>query len=428
MAGARALAIILVAVTAWACSPTNTPLHAPTASSQTSTTDLASQATSPVGSRCGDSRGDSHEPTYAFPKVSIQLGSDYCQEIGQLADPQFLSLTNDGPLVAFNARDVGDNGNLWFGDLRTQSIKVVYKAPQAAGALTDIWWPQLASGQLLWLEDQHAGNNSSDPVDAWSLKDMDLASGNIRVLAHDQMPKYGGHMYVERIRFDGQRVGLQESLANGLWQIEVRDLSGRVEGIEELAGDAYDFALTTDGIIYSVGKANEASGAIGQMHLWHWSAKSGRQLIGPDAYQVNADGNLAAWVLDPVASKNTSGWFGDQRLYVATAPSSSAQPISPDPRGGASIGLDGMACGSGTVAWWERESYAGNSWLDTLTLWQPGWSSPIQVDTEGNTSYFLSLRGNWLIWPEENGRGNSPLLERIRGVPLSLLEVERPAS
>lgn len=83
-----------------------------------------------------------------------------------------------------------------------------------------------------------------------------------------------------------------------------------------------------------------------------------------------------------------------------------------------------MACGSGTVAWWQREAYY-DSWLDALTVWQPSWSSPIQVDTEGNSSYFVADRGGWLIWMEESGRDKAPLMERVRGVPLSVLTQQR---
>jgi hypothetical protein len=88
------------------------------------------------------------------------------------------------------------------------------------------------------------------------------------------------------------------------------------------------------------------------------------------------------------------------------------------------MGIDGMACGSGTVAWWEREN-DDSAPRGVLTLWQPGWASPIQVDTEGNASYFVSVRGNWLIWMEEDGRGDDPLQERVRGIPLSILTAER---
>jgi hypothetical protein len=72
------------------------------------------------------------------------------------------------------------------------------------------------------------------------------------------------------------------------------------------------------------------------------------------------------------------------------------------------------------VAWWEEENLNG-AWQDVLTLWQPGWPSAVQVDTEGNESYRVSLGGGWLVWAEEFGRETSTVLERIRGVPISLL-------
>ncbi len=430
MSVARSLAATALVVLVWACSPGVTPtpggsgLPRASASSVTAGTSAASSP-SPTGLRCGDSRGSLAAPTYAFLRVSIPAGSDSCQDIGPLASPQFLSITNDGPNVAFNARDAGDSGNLWYGDLRTGSVKVVYKATEAKGAVTDIWTPQLAAGKLLWIEDVHDGDSTSDPVKAWSLKTMDIASGTVTELAHDDMPKYGGRMYADSIKFDGKRIAVLEALADGTWRIEVRDLSGTVQGYAAVPGDPYDFALTSDGLLFTSGTQDPVSGAVGHMHLWRWTVGSGTKAIGTDSYQVNSDGGLAAWVLDPDASKNVNGWFRDQRLYAAASPFTAPKAISPVLSATGTMGLDGMAVGSGTVAWWERESYVDQAWLDVLTLWQPGWSSPIQVDTGGSSSYFVSANAGWLVWTEEDGRGSADQKERVRGIPLSVLASER---
>ena len=190
------------------------------------------------------------------------------------------------------------------------------------------------------------------------------------------------------------------------------------------SGDPFDLALVTDGLLYSTGTEDLVKGTIGHMHFWHWTPAGGSKEIGIHVFQVNAEDDLAAWVVDPLASEENSGNFQEDRLYVGTDPFTSSQAISPVVSATGSKGVDGMACGSGTVAWWEEEDYH-DGWQDVLTIWQPGWSSPVQVDTEGNESYRVSIRGGWLVWTEEFGRDAAPLMERVRGVPLSILVAQR---
>ncbi len=337
-----------------------------------------------------------------------------------MADPQILDLTNDGPMVAFNARDLEHERYLWLGDLRSRSINVAYEASESAGAKVDIWWPTLAAGQLLWLEYVHDGVDANHPIKSWSLRDLDVSSRKVRVLSSDKTPAYGGRLFVERIRFDGQRVGLLESTAGGRWQIEIRDLEGKVQNRIPIQGDPFDFALVTNGVLYTTGKNDLAHDAVGQMKLWYWQPLSGSRLIGEDAFYVSAEGDLAAWMADPEASKQTTGAFNDQRIDVAGAPFTSTKAVSPEVSGNATIGIDGMSCGSGSVVWWEREN-TDSTPRGVLTLWMPGWSLPIQIDTNGSESYFVSVRGGWVVWAEEAGRESAPLMERIRGVPLSVL-------
>lgn len=416
--------VLAIALLFSACSPASYPTGTSQRSSGGPSASATLAASASLGTDCGDSRGTAPAPTYTAAIVSIPLGSDACEEFGPLANPQFLDLVNDGPFVAFNARDNSHEGDLWYGDLRTKSVKVVYQAAESPTSKTDIWYPQLASGHLLWLENQHEGPTANDPVVAWSLKDMDVASGKVTVLAHDSMPSKVGKMYVAEIRFDGKRIGLLEALPNGSWQIEIRDLGGKMDGSFRLHDEPLEFALTSDGVLYSSGKSDASSGAIGQMHMWHWTSAGGTNEVGTDVFQINADGDLAAWIVDPIASQHTTGYSQVQRVYVGNPPYTTGKAVSPVADYNPTKGIDGMACGSGTIAWWEREDYDGAS-LDAMTIWQPGWTSPIQVDTQGNQSVFVSDRGGWLAWAEEIGRENAPLQERIRGVPLQVLTDQR---
>jgi hypothetical protein len=359
------------------------------------------------------------EPKYAFPHVSIPLGSDACQDIGPLANPQILFPTNDGSHVAFNAGDYEHQGDLWYGDLADKSLKIVYQAKLSTTNRGDIWWPQLAAGQLVWLEYVHVGPYVSTAVKAWAIKDMDLASGAVKTVAQGLAPGSGGTKLVKEIRFDGQRIALAETLSKG-WQLQIVDLSGHIQQTVSSSQYIFDLALVSDGLLYSTGIEDRQLGTVGHMHLWHWTPSSGSREIAPDVFQVNASGDLASWVTDPIGSEYSTGYQQAGRLYTAMAPFTAGQAVSPVDSETGTKGIDGAACGSGTVAWWEEENLNG-AWQDVLTLWQPGWPSAVQVDTEGNESYRVSLGGGWLVWAEEFGRETSTVLERIRGVPISLL-------
>jgi len=434
MAGARALAIALVISGCGSNSPTTTTSTPSPSPSSVSTVGLPSeQAASPsstepvataspsIGLACGDSRGSYPEPQYAFAHISIPLGSDACQNIGPFTHPQIKYLTNDGSRIAFNSVDYENDGDLWYGDLMTKSIGIVYQAKESTSLRVAIVDPQLAGGQLVWLEATHAGSDVEKPVKEWSVKAMDLATGAVKIVTEGLTPRYGGHSEVTEIRFDGSRIAMLESLARD-WQIEIRDLSGKVQAMIQTSQDPFDVALVADGLLYTAGAYDVTMGTVSHTHLWHWTPSGGSRQIGAAAYQINAAADQAAWVVDPIADAETGGNFQAPRLYTGAAPYTGAQPISPADSDTGTKGIDGMACGSGGVAWWEQEAW-GQAWHDVLTIWQPGWSSPVQVDTEGSESYEVSVRGDWLVWSEEFGR-DDPLQERIRGVPLSVLTSE----
>jgi hypothetical protein len=350
------------------------------------------------------------------------LGSDACQDVGPFATPNILYLSNDGSRVAFNATDYESQGNVWYGDLATRSVKVVYQAQQTASERSRIESVHVVGDQLIWLETLHAGPNVVDPTKEWAVKTMDLSTRSVRVLAHGLAPAYAGPKLVYEIRFDGQQIAMAESTKKG-WQIEIMDLTGVVRSTVAVSTEPFDLALVAGGLLYSTGTENGIA-AMGHLRLWHWTPGDGSRQIGSDVFQINAEGSLSSWVADPEASQNTTGNFQSPRLYAATAPFTNAVPISPVDSATATKGIDGMACGSGTVSWWEQENWNG-AWQDVLTVWQPDWSSPVQVDTEGNESYRVSVKGGWLVWVEGLGRDAAPLLERIRGVPLSVLTSQR---
>jgi hypothetical protein len=425
MARAQALAIIL-ALLVVACGTGQSTSGAPESGSPALQSATASSTVlSPAvpsgspGTRCGDSHGSRPEPQYAFPHVSFPLGSDACQDIGPFTHPKILYVTNDGSAVSFVAADADHEGYVWYGDLTKGPVKVVYQAQQTTSNRSTASCPQLAGGQLVWLEYVHEAAYASTPVRDWAVKDMDLATGTVKVVAHGFTPGHGGPTLVNEIRFDGKRIAMSESVGTG-WQIEIRDLAGNVQSTIAASADPFDLALVNDGLLYSTGTENPGTYAVGQMHFWHWTPGGGSAEIGADVFQINGEGDLAAWVSDPLASKNTTGNPQQPRLYVATAPFTNPRPISPVVSATGSKGIDGMAVGSGAVAWWEKENWNG-TWQDVLTLWQVGWQSPIQVDTEGNESYRVSLKGGWLVWAEEFGRDEDPLMSRIRGVPLAVL-------
>lgn len=373
---------------------------------------------------CADARGTLPEPQYAFAHISIPVGVDACQDVGPFADPRLLYLTNDGSRVAFGATDFKYQGDVWYGDLMTGSVKIVYQAPQTTSSRTAISSVQLGGGHLVWLEQHHSGPDiESSPVREWTINEMNVSSGTIKVVAHGLTPAFGGHALVNDMRFDGQRIAMAETLAHG-WQIEITDLSGVPRSTVAASNAPFDLALVSDGLLYSTGIANSI-GAVGNTRLWHWTPNGGSKQIGAAVFQINADASLAAWVADPTGSRETTGNPQEPRLYASTPPFTEPQALSPavSPKG--TQGIDGMSCGSGAVAWWEIEDWNTIS-QDVLTVWQPGWSSPVQVDTDGSESYRVSVQGGWLVWEEEFGRENSS--ERIRGVPLSLLAGQRQGS
>jgi hypothetical protein len=429
MARALCLAIVLLVS---GCGATN----GPTSSSQQSgsgapRTESVSQSprtvspitataavTPSLGPRCGDSRGSRPEPQYAFPHIAIPLGSDACQDVGPFTIPNIPYVSNDGSRVAFNATDYEEQGYVWYGDLTTDSVRIVYKAQQTASERAGIESVHVVGDQLVWLETLHAGPYVSNPAKEWLVMDMNVSTSSVKVLARGLAPAYGGSKLVNEIRFDGRQIAMAETIASGS-QIELMDLTGTVRFTVSTADQPFDLALVSDGLLYSTGIANQI-GAVGHMRLWHWAPGGSSEQIGTDVFQINAEQSLSAWVADPLSSQNTTGNFQAPRLYAATAPFTKAQPISPVDSATGTKGIDGMSCGSGTVAWWEQENW-NDAWQDVLTIWQPGWSSPVQVDTEGNESYRVSVGGGWLVWEEGFGRDQEPLLERIRGVPLSVL-------
>jgi hypothetical protein len=422
-AGAYALAVALLTSACGAPPSSTGAVSGSSPSEGPSATATAPSVTPSSGQRCGDSHGSEPKPKYAFPPVAIPLGSDVCQDIGPLADPKIVFLTNDGSHVAFNAENYEYQGNLWYGDLADRSLKIAYEAQQSTSNRVDVLWPQLAAGQLVWLEYVHVGPYVSTAVKAWAIKDMDLASGAVKTVAQGLAPGSGGTKLVNEIRFDGQRIALAETLSKG-WQLEIADLSGHIQHTVSSPQDIFDLALVSDGLLYSTGIDDLRLGTIGHMRLWHWTASGGPKEIAPDVFQINASGDLASWVTDPIGSRDSTGYQQAARLYAALAPFTSSQAVSPVDSETGTKGISGAACGSGTVAWWEQESYY-DAWQDVLTLWQPGWPSAVQVDTEGNASYHVSLGGGWLVWSEEFGRETSPLLARIRGVPISVLTAAR---
>ena len=320
MAGARALAIALVISGCGSNSPTTTTsTPSPSPSSVSTVGSPSEQAASPsstepvataspsIGLACGDSRGSYPEPQYAFAHISIPLGSDACQNIGPFTHPQIKYLTNDGSRIAFNSVDYENDGDLWYGDLTTKSIGIVYQAKESTSLRVAIVDPQLAGGQLVWLEATHAGSDVEKPVKEWSVKAMDLATGAVKIVTEGLTPRYGGHSEVTEIRFDGSRIAMLESLARD-WQIEIRDLSGKVQAMIQTSQDPFDVALVADGLLYTAGAYDVTMGTVSHTHLWHWTPSGGSRQIGAAAYQINAAADQAAWVVDPIADAETGGW------------------------------------------------------------------------------------------------------------------------
>jgi hypothetical protein len=352
---------------------------------------------------------------YPFATISIPPGADACQDVGSYGDPQPLQLTNDGPVVAFNARDFANERNLWLGDLRSGPIPLAYVAPETPGKKVDIWWPQLAGGQLVWIEYAHSGPDVQTSVASWTVKRMDVSSKSVTAVAQDHLPGFGGKKYVDKIRWDGHTLAVGEALANDSWQIELWSLSGAVQYTIPVDDTLYDMALTDSGIIYSAGVPEPANDAIGRMRLFRWTPESGSVQIGAGAFNVAASGSTAAWLSDPDASANSTGYPISQRVVTAQSPFTTGVPISPAPSAGGTAGVDAVACGSGFVLWMEVEGPRATG-RDVLTAWHPGWSAPVQIVTDGDL-VGLSVRNGWIVWFEYDSDNNG----RLRGAPTSIL-------
>jgi hypothetical protein len=332
-----------------------------------------------------------------------------------------LHLTNDGALVAFCARDAAHLRDLWFGDLRTGAVSVVYQAP----ANSEIWWPQLAAGHLVWIEyHYHGAPGSSLPVD-WTVRDMDLASRAVTVVDHDRMPKQGGHAYVSILRYDGERFAFGEALPDGHWQVEVRDTAGADRHSVAVSDSLYDVALVRDGVLFSSGVNEPTRDSIGKMHLDHWTLADGTHEVAADAFEVGGAGDLAAWVVDPKASQESSGAPQVPRLYVSRAPFTAAKPLSPVPDDKPTFDISWFSVAFDTIAWWEtEENNTGGRFV--LTVWRDGWQAPVQLLTDGYSPR-VGARGGWLVWFEEiRDEGTLALPQRIRGLPLAALGSGRP--
>lgn len=368
-------------------------------------------------SRCGPFESAPAGVPYEFTAVPIPAGSDACQDVGTYGEPQPFRLANDGPLVAYTARDIDHEEDLWLGDLRDGPIGIVYVAPKTAGHKADLWWPQLAGGQLFWIQYVHAGADASTAVASWSVMRMDVATHAVTTVAQDNMPAFGGKKYVERIRWDGKTLALTEALPNKSWQIQLWDITGKVEATFPVTGTPYDMAITSDGVTYTAGTNFAANDAIGQMKTYVWTKATGSVQVGTGSFDVAADGNLAVWMNDPDSSANSSGYAISPRLLAAQAPFTTSTLLSPILSNNGTTGIDAVAAGSGTAIWMEVEGPPGNTQQDVLTAWQPGWKAPLQIKTNAMT-VDLSVRGGWVVWFEYD---NLTDVGRLRGVPLTIL-------
>jgi hypothetical protein len=335
-----------------------------------------------------------------------------------MGDPMPLWLTNDGSLVAYNARDPEHQTNLWLGNLADGSVEVAYVATEKPGHKVDIWWPQLAGGQLLWIEYVHQGANVQTPVTDWSVKRMDVSTRQVTLIAAGRMPDLGGKKYPERIRWDGRTVAVMEGLAKDKWQIELWNEAGKVQQAIPVTGVAYDVALVDGGVIFTAGTLHPEADTVGQMRLYRWTADGGTKQIGVDVYDVTGCSDLAAWIADPVASQHNTGFPVSQRTYAAWAPFEAPIALSPAPSEQTGIpGVDIVSCDSGTVAWLEAEGSERSLGIDILTIWRSEWPGPIQVETSGEPGD-LSVKGGWIVWFEYN---LDFTYGRLRGFPISAL-------
>jgi hypothetical protein len=355
---------------------------------------------------------------HAFMVTATPAGTDACYEVGPYGDPQPLALTNDGPIVAFSARDFAHERDLWLGDLRDASVKVAYVAPEPKGKKVEVWSPQLAKGELYWLEYTHNGIDISYPTASWVVRRMNVGTGKVETVGHDNMPNFGGKKYVERLRWDGSRLAVLVVLPNRTWRIETWDEQGRLLADLPVTGTPYDMALVGDGILFTAGTPYPPNDAIGKMRTYLWHPGGTAAEIGADAFSVAGCDGLGGWISDPTASQESTGRPVLQRVYGTMRPYTSSIPLSPEPvETGGTSGADAIACGSNTLAWLEADGPAGLTDVDALTLWQPQWSAPQQISTAGRPDRF-ALNGGWLVWFEYTAQSERG---RLRGVPLSLI-------
>jgi hypothetical protein len=307
--------------------------------------------------------------------------------------------------------------DLWLGDLRAGPVGIAYVAPKTAGHKADIWWPQLAGGQLFWVQNIHSGPNAGTDVTSWSVMRMDVATHAVTTVAHDNMPAYGGKKSVDKIRWDGHTLALSEALPDESWQIQLWDIAGKVQATIPVKGTPYDLALTKDGVIYTAGTTFPANDAIGLMRTYAWTKATGSVQVGTGSFAVAADGDLAVWMNDPDSSANGTGYPISPRVYAAETPFTGSTPLSPVLSNKGTNGIDAVAAGSGTAIWMEVEGPPDKTQQDVLTAWQPGWKTPIQIKTNAMT-VDLSVRGGWVVWFEYDTLTD---IGRLRGVPLTIL-------
>jgi hypothetical protein len=392
-------------------------------SSQPSPSSAATTGSPLVSSCLPDLVGPGRPVTHAFEAMTIPAGADACQGVGSLGNPQPLHLTNDGPLVAYNARDFEHETSLWLGDLRDGSIEVAYVAAEDPAHKVELLWPQLAAGQLFWIEYVHQGPNVQTPVIDWTVKGMDVSTRAVTLVASGRMPDLGGKAYPERIRWDGHALAVMEGLAKDKWQIELWDEAGKVQQAIPVSGTPWGLALVDGGLLFTAGTPNPEQYAVGDMRLYRWTPTGGTRQVGADVYDVAGCSDLAAWISDPAASQESIPMPVTERVYVARAPFEESTPLSPIPSEETRVpGADAVACDSETVAWWEVEGgdELGSErtlGIDVLTVWQPGWQTPLQIETSGSGMY-LSAGGGWIVWLEYSLSGT---YGRLRGVPVSAL-------
>jgi len=422
--GARAafVAFGLVVAACGSVSPSQAPSPSPSPEASPSSQPSPSVAVttgSPLAWSCLPDRvGAGYPMPYAVETSAIPMGADACQDVGPWGEPLPLHLTNDGPLVAYNARDFEHETSLWLGDLRDGSIEVAYVAAEKPEHKVDIWWPQLAGGQLFWIEYVHQGPNVQTATTDWAVKRMDVSARAVTLVASGRMPDLGGKKYPEKIRWDGHTLVVMEGLANDKWQIELWDEAGTVQQTISVTGVPYDLALVDRAVIFSAGTRYPEADTVGKMRLYRWTADGGTKLIGVDVYDVSGCSDLAVWIADPIASQENTGFPVSQRAYVARAPFEESQPLSPSPSPQTGIpGVDAVECDSDTVVWWQVEGSERTLGIDVLTVWQQGWSEPIHIQTSG-IGADLAARNGWIVWFEYN---MDMTYGRLRGVPVSAL-------